>query len=337
MGPEALAQVLRPLAGMVPPERRADLLVGLAEGDDAAVYKLNDSTALVFTADFFPPVVDDPFTFGEIAAANALSDIYASGAEPVLALNLAAFPADMNGELISMVFQGGASKAGQAGCAVAGGHTITDKEPKYGLAVIGFAHPGKLLLKKGARPGDVLILTKPLGTGVITTASKAQDVEPSWIGAAIRSMKALNRDALRAFLAGQARAATDVTGFSLLGHGLEMAGKSGVDFSIDAKAIPFIPGARECVERKRIPGGTARNRKAFLDKVEFPDHASEQSLEWLRALLFSPETSGGLLGAIPPENAESCLASLLAAGVDAAIIGHCEPRSAGDSVIRLRY
>lgn len=130
MGPEALAQVLRPLAGMVPPERRADLLVGLAEGDDAAVYKLNDSTALVFTADFFPPVVDDPFTFGEIAAANALSDIYASGAEPVLALNLAAFPADMNGELISMVFQGGASKAGQAGCAVAGGHTITDKEPK---------------------------------------------------------------------------------------------------------------------------------------------------------------------------------------------------------------
>ena len=336
MGPEALAQVLRPLAGMVPPNLRSDLLVGLAEGDDAAVYRLNETTALIFTVDFFTPVVDDPFTFGQIAAANALSDIYATGGEPILALNLAAFPSDMDTETIGKVFLGGATVASSAGCAVAGGHTILDKEPKFGMAVLGLAHPDKLLLKKGARPGDVLILTKPLGTGVITTAAKAQDVKAAWIEAAILSMKALNRDSMRAFLAAQARAATDITGFSLLGHGLEMAEKSQVDFLIDAESIPFISGARQCVERKRVPGGTGRNKKAFLAKTEFLGRAAEPSMEWFRTLLFSPETSGGLLGAIPQDQAAACLAALQASGVESWAIGRCENRKTEVSKIRVQ-
>ncbi len=326
MGPEALAQVLRPLAGMVPPERQADLLVGLAEGDDAAVYRLNETTALIFTADFFTPVVDDPYTFGQIAAANSLSDIYATGGEPLLALNLAAFPADMDRDLIGQVFLGGASVASSAGCAVAGGHTILDKEPKFGMAVLGIAHPDRLLLKKGALPGDVLILTKQLGTGIITTAAKAQDVEASWIDGAIDSMKALNRDAMRAFLSAGAHAATDITGFSLAGHGLEIAEKSGVDFVIDAGALSFLPGAYECVGRGRVPGGTSRNRQAFSKNVGFVGHYASSEREAFRTLVFSPETSGGLLAAVPPEKAHACMDALHAAGIPFALIGRCEAK-----------
>jgi selenide,water dikinase len=325
MGPEALAQILRPLAGMVPPERQADLIVGLSEGDDAAVYRLNETTALIFTADFFTPVVDDPYTFGQIAAANSLSDIYATGGEPILALNLAAFPADMDKELIAQVFLGGATVASSAGCAVAGGHTILDKEPKFGMAVLGIAHPDRLLLKKGARAGDVLILTKALGTGIITTAAKAQDVQADWIEAAIGSMKTLNRDAMRAFLTAQARAATDITGFSLVGHALEIADKSSVNMEIDAKALRFLPGAFECVARKRIPGGAVRNRKAFETRVAFKGWSAEAVQEAFRTLVFAPETSGGLLGAVPPENADTCLGSLQDCGLEAAIIGRCLP------------
>lgn len=336
MGHEALAQVLRPLAGMVPPERQADLLVGLAEGDDAAVYRLNETTALIFTADFFTPVVDDPYTFGQIAAANALSDIYATGGEPLLALNLAAFPADMDKDLIGQVFVGGAALASSAGCAVAGGHTILDKEPKFGMAVLGIAHPDRLLLKKGAQPGDVLILTKQLGTGIITTAAKAQDVNADWLEAAICSMRTLNRDAMRAFLGAKASAATDITGFSLIGHALEIAGKSKVDLEIDALALEFLSGAYECVANKRIPGGTGRNRKAFEAHVVFEGWSSDKAQDIFRTLIFSPETSGGLLGAIPQENATLCLKALRAAGVQAAIIGQCH-KPAGDSpAIRFR-
>jgi selenide,water dikinase len=170
MGPQALAQVLRPLAGMVPPERADDLIAGLEEGDDAAVYRLNDDTALVFTVDFFTPVVDDPYDFGAIAAANALSDVYATGGEPLIALNIAAFPADLPPRVIAEIVRGGAEKAAEAGCAVAGGHTIQDDEPKFGMAVVGLAKPDRLFLKTGARPGDALVLTKPLGTGIISTA-----------------------------------------------------------------------------------------------------------------------------------------------------------------------
>ena len=334
MGPEALAQVLRPLADMVPPERRADLLVGLSEGDDAAVYRLNETTALIFTADFFTPVVDDPYTFGQIAAANSLSDIYATGGEPILALNLAAFPADMDKDLIGQVFLGGAALASSAGCAVAGGHTILDKEPKFGMAVLGIAHPDRLLLKKGAKEGDVLILTKPLGTGIITTASKAQDVESAWIDGAIDSMKKLNKDAMRAFLAAKARAATDITGFSLVGHALEIAEKSQIDLEIDARTLSFLTGAFECVARRRVPGGTGRNRKAFEARVSFNGWSAEAAQEGFRTLVFSPETSGGLLGAIPQENATKCLKALRAAGVQAAIIGRCHKPASDPPVIR---
>jgi len=326
MGPEALAQVLRPLAGMVPPERQADLLVGLAEGDDAAVYRLNETTALIFTADFFTPVVDDPYTFGQIAAANSLSDIYATGGEPILALNLAAFPADMDSNLIGQVFLGGAALASSAGCAVAGGHTILDKEPKFGMAVLGIAHPDRLLLKKGALPGDILILTKQLGTGIITTAAKAQDVEPSWIDGAIDSMKGLNRDAMRAFLCAGAHAATDITGFSLVGHALEIAEKSCVDLIIDATALNFLQGAYECVGRGRVPGGTKRNHHAFSKKVGFLGHWADSEREAFRTLVFSPETSGGLLAALPPESVQTCIETLRAAGIPSAVIGRCEAK-----------
>jgi selenide,water dikinase len=334
MGPEALAQVLRPLAGMVPPERRADLIVGLSEGDDAAVYRLNETTALIFTADFFTPVVDDPYTFGQIAAANSLSDIYATGGEPILALNLAAFPADMDKELISQIFLGGAELAASAGCAVAGGHTILDKEPKFGMAVLGIAHPDRLLLKKGAQAGDVLILTKALGTGIITTAAKAQNVESAWIDGAIDSMKKLNKDAMQAFLAAKARAATDITGFSLIGHALEIAEKSKVDLEINVEALNFLPGAFECVARKHVPGGAVRNRKAFEPRVRFKGWSAETKQEGFRTLVFAPETSGGLLGAIPPENAETCLATLRERGLEAAIIGRCLPLGGSASIIR---
>ncbi len=329
MGPEALAQVLRPLAGMVPPERRSDLLVGLAEGDDAAVYRLNDTTALIFTADFFTPVVDDPYTFGEIAAANALSDVYATGGEAILALNLAAFPADMDTGIIGAVFQGGASKAGEAGCAVAGGHTITDKEPKFGLAVVGIAHPDRLLLKSGARPGDALVLTKRLGTGIITTAAKAQKVDKVFLDAAIESMRSLNRDAMKCFLDAGVRAATDITGFSLAGHALEIAEKSSLDLEIHGEALDFLEGAADCVARSCVPGGTSRNRKAFSPNVTFNGRWASPEEEIFRTLVFSPETSGGLLAAVPETALASCMEALSRVQVTASVIGRCLPPAGG--------
>jgi selenide,water dikinase len=329
MGPEALAQVLRPLAGMVPPERRSDLIVGLAEGDDAAAYRLNDTTALIFTADFFTPVVDDPFTFGEIAAANALSDIYATGGEAILALNLAAFPADMDPDIIGAVFRGGASKAGEAGCAVAGGHTITDKEPKFGLAVVGIAHPDRLLLKSGARPGDALVLTKRLGTGIITTAAKAQKVDKVFLDAAIESMRRLNRDAMKCFLDAGVKAATDITGFSLAGHALEIAEKSRVEFEIRGEALDFLEGAADCAARSCVPGGTNRNRKAFSPNVAFGERWASPEEEIFRTLVFSPETSGGLLAAVPEASRASCMEALARAQVPAAVVGRCLSLSGG--------
>lgn len=326
MGPQALAQVLQPLAGMVPPERKADLLVGLAEGDDAAVYRINDDTALVFTADFFTPVVDDPYDFGAIATANALSDVYATGGEPIMALNIAAFPSDLDPAVIAAIVRGGAEKAAEAGCAVAGGHTIQDAEPKFGMAVVGFAKPDRLFLKTGARPGDALVLTKALGTGIITTAAKRGDVEPGVLAEAVASMKRLNRDAARIFLAAGVRAATDVTGFSFAGHALELAEKSGVGLVVHASALPFIGGAAECVRRGNVPGGALRNRSAYEGKVRFEGSLPPIDDDAFRTLLFAPETSGGLLAAVPKgalDEVLSELAALESSGVLAALVGEC--------------
>jgi selenide,water dikinase len=320
MGPEALAQVLRPLLELFPAESRPEILVGLAAGDDAAVYRLDDSRALVFTADFFTPVVDDPRDFGAVAAANALSDVYAMGGEPVLALNIASFPASLPPAVIEEVFRGGAEKAREAGCAVVGGHTIMSQEPTYGLAVVGFADPRKLLLKTGVRAGDALVLTKPIGVGVITTALKNGTASAASVAAALASMKTLNRDAARILARHGVRGCTDVTGFSLLGHGLELASKSAIGLRLRSGAIPLVVGTAEAADAGAFPGGTKRNRAAYEGSVRFARAVSERT----RSILFSPETSGGLLAAVPSAQAEACLAALRAAGVDAAVIGETD-------------
>lgn len=331
MGPEALAQVLRPLTAFVPPERRADLIVGLAEGDDAAVLRLDAERALVFTVDFFTPVVDDPADFGAVAAANALSDVYATGGEPLMALNVAAFPPDLDPAVIEAIVRGGAEKAAEAGCATAGGHTIQDAEPKFGLAVIGLAHPDRLFLKTGVRPGDSLVLTKPLGTGVITTWAKEGGADPAVLAGAVESMKRLNRDAARVFARYGVKGCTDVTGFSLVGHALELAEKSGVGLEIDSEALPILPGARAAVEGKFVPGGAKRNRSYYQGRVSFGSGVDET----LRVLCFAPETSGGLLAAVPGD-AEGCVRELRDLGVEASVIGRAlTAGSAGADAIRI--
>lgn len=325
MGPEALAQVLRPLAGLVPPERAASLIAGLEEGDDAAVYRLDDGKCLIFTTDFFTPIVDDPYDFGAIAAANALSDVYATGGEPVVALNIAAFPPDLPSEAIAEIVRGGAEKAAEAGCAVVGGHTIMDSEPKFGMAVIGFAHPDRVLLKSGARPGDALVLTKALGTGAITTAAKEEACPADVLAGAVESMKRLNRDALRVLLRHGVRACTDVTGFSLPGHALEMADKGGVGLRLFARALPYLDGAASLAAAGHLPGGAHRNRRYYEPRISFDAGLDEA----FHGLFFVPETSGGLLAAIPEGEADGCLQELRSAGLVAAIVGTVTERGTG--------
>jgi selenide, water dikinase len=317
MGPDALAAVLRPLARLFPEGSHPDILVGLEEGDDAAVYRVDDERALVFTADFFTPVVDDPCDFGAVAAANALSDVYAMGGEPVIALNLAGFPAVIPAEMASEIIRGGGEKAREAGCVVVGGHTISSQEPLYGLAVVGFVNPRRIFVKTALRDGDVLVLTKPLGVGVITTALKRGGMTAADVAPALASMKSLNRGAAALFSSFGVSACTDVTGFSLLGHTLELARKSGVGVRMDTGAIAFLPGAAAAGESGAFPNGTKNNRAAFESFVRFAPAVPEL----MRKLLFSPETSGGLLGAVHGSRAQSCLAALKEAGMQAMIVG----------------
>ncbi len=321
MGPEALAQVLRPLADLFPAGSRPELLVGLEAGDDAAVYSLDDSRALVFTADFFTPVVDDPYDFGAVAAANALSDVYAMGGEPALALNIAGFPSTLPADVISEIMRGGGEKAKEAGCVVVGGHTISSQEPTYGLAVIGFVDPRRMFVKTGVRAGDSLVLTKPLGVGVITTALKRGIAPAAVLARAVASMKVLNRDASRTLAARGVSACTDVTGFSILGHGLDLARKSSIGLRFHASRMHFIDGAMATGEAGAFPGGTKNNRAAFEPSVRFGSDIPELT----RRMLFSPETSGGLLAAVPERETEQCVAELKSAGIDAVIIGEADP------------
>jgi selenide,water dikinase len=283
-----------------------DLLVGLAAADDAAVYRLNESQAIIVTTDFFPPVVDDPYDFGAIAAANALSDIYAMGGELLLAINLAAFPDTLDVAILSEILRGGAEKVAEAGGIVAGGHSVNDREPKYGLAAIGLAHPNSILRKGGARPGDSLILTKPLGVGVITTALKRELAAADHVAAAVAGMKRLNRDAARAATAAAAHAMTDITGFGLLGHALEMAQQGGVDFQLRLSALPWLPGAVTYGQAGAFPGGAANNARHFGPLVTF----AEGITLLFQDLLFTPETSGGLLLALAPDAVAAYLAQV---------------------------
>ncbi len=289
--------MLRPVSNLFKPGENPALLVGLDGPDDAAVWKLDDERALVVTTDFFTPVVDTPYEYGAIAAANSLSDIYAMGGTPFLALNIAALPPDLPVEISSEILRGGAEKCQEAGVVVAGGHTIQDKEPKFGLVALGFVHPQKLLTKGGARPGDVLVLTKPLGFGVTTTALKRGQADEVDVSEVIGWMSRLNK--LGGQLASEfgLQGGTDVTGYSLLGHGWEMAQASGVGFRLDFGQIPFISGARKYAEAWIFPGGSSDNRLFYGAHVRFQAGISEME----QMLLFDAQTSGGLLLAVPPE------------------------------------
>jgi selenide,water dikinase len=295
IGADTLAQVLQPLRQRNVPSQ---LLVGLGAIDDAAVYQINEQQAIISTADFFPPVVDDPYTFGSIAAANALSDVYAMGGQVLMAINLVAWPESLDTSILSEVLRGGMDIVEQAGSVIAGGHSISDNEPKYGLAVTGTVHPEHILTKGGARPGDILILSKPLGTGLITTAQKQGKVSEDDMAAAIQSMTTLNRRASELLVqAGSAvHAVTDITGFSLLGHAWEMAAQSLTNMHFDYEALPRLPHIRHYAEAGCIPGGTRRNERALHTHVHFD--ASLHSLD--QAILFDPQTSGGLFAAIDP-------------------------------------
>jgi selenide,water dikinase len=293
------------------------LLVGLAAPDDAAVYRLNAEQAIIATVDFFPPVVDDPYAFGAIAAANALSDVYAMGGEPLMVINLAAFPDNLDVGILSDILRGGADKVREAGAVVAGGHTVTDKEPKYGMAVTGVVQPDRIITKQGARPGDTLVLTKALGTGVITTALKRGEASADNVEAAVASMSRLNRDSSRIARNHGVHAMTDVTGYSLLGHAHEMAHLSGVNLRIQHNALQWLPGARLYGEQGAFAGGLSRNRAYFEQWVHF-----EGSLDavW-QALLYDPQTSGGLLMAVSSDSVRTLLDEMATAGEVASIIG----------------
>ena len=289
--------MLRPVQNLFKPADYPELLVGLRNPDDAAVWQLDESRALVVTTDFFTPVVDDPYDYGMIAAANSLSDVYAMGGRPFLALNIAALPPDLPYEISGEILRGGAEKARQAGVVVAGGHTVQDKEPKYGLVVLGFVNPQKMLTKAGLRPGDVLVLTKPLGFGVTTTALKQQKASDEDVKEVIGWMGRLNEAAGQLAVEFDLRGGTDVTGFSLLGHGWEMAEASGVALHFDYAKIAFVGGARKYAEMWTFPGGGVDNCMHFGPHVRFADGIDEAS----QMLLFDPQTSGGLLLGVPPE------------------------------------
>jgi selenide,water dikinase len=321
--------VLRPLADLFPAADHPDLLVGLGAPDDAAVYRLNADQAVIATADFFPPVVDDPYAYGAIAAANALSDVYAMGGTPLFALNLAAFPEDLAAEVSGAILRGGADKVREAGAVIAGGHTITDREPKYGLAVTGLVRPGEMFTKGGARPGDRLVLTKPLGTGVITTALKNGQAEAADVEAAVASMLRLNRVAGQLGRQAGAHAVTDITGYSLLGHAHEMAHLSGARLVIDYAALPWLPGARRYAEAWTFPGGATRNAEYYARWVT----VARALTEWERQLLYDPQTSGGLLLAVPAESVPALRAGLASAGEAGWEIGSVEPGQ-GELLIR---
>jgi len=295
MGPELLAQVLRPLGGMFPAKEFPDLLVGLEASDDAAVYRISDELAIILTLDFFAPVVDDPYDYGAIAAANAMSDVYAMGGEVVLALNICGFPIDLPSKMVSEILRGGAEKVAEAGAALAGGHTVIDKEPKYGLAVVGFVHPDHIATKSAAKAGDVLILTKPLGVGVIASALKREVAKPEHVREAVEVMKTLNRKAARLMQQVGVDAVTDITGFALLGHAQEMAEKSGVGIRLDLESVPFLEGAKGYAQEQLFPAGARRNQNCYAPHIRFAPSIPE----WMQMLLYTPETSGGLLIAVP--------------------------------------
>ena len=298
------------------------LIVGYDKSDDASVYVVSDDTAIVQTTDFFPPIVDDPFLYGQIAATNALSDVYAMGGAPKLALNIMCLADSMDDETVREILRGGYDKAYEAGAIITGGHTIHGAEPIYGLAVTGFVHPKRVLTNSGAKPGDVLILTKPLGVGILTTAAKADLVKPETMNAIYKQMAALNKTARDIMLRFDVHSCTDVTGFSLMGHSCEMAEASGVTLRIDADAVPMLDGAREMARMGMLPAGAYRNRDFFGPRVQMgPDVPLD-----LADVLFDPQTSGGLLVSVDASQADALVSRLRDEDLPAAVIGQVAER-----------
>lgn len=309
---------MRLLAGLFPENEYPEMLIGLGEPDDAAVYRLDETRALISTTDFFTPVVDDPWTYGAIAAVNSMSDVYAMGGDVLFCLNVAGFPDSVSAETVSQVFAGGATKVREAGAIIAGGHTVNSPEPFYGLSVIGMAHPDQVMRKGGARPGDRLFLTKPLGTGIITTAAKVTgpaesaesrsrrraegrpDLQPAHLEAAVLSMLRLNRAAAHAAAAAGVQGATDITGYGLLGHAAEMAAASGREagagLRLYAAEMPALPGVWDYITGRYLTRNSSRNPETFGEVVRFAPHVTDAQ----RTLLWEAETSGGLLLAVPP-------------------------------------
>jgi selenide,water dikinase len=313
---------LLPLLGLLPEVRDPKVLVGSATSDDAAVYKINDDLALVLTTDFFTPIVDRPYDFGAVAAANALSDVYAMGGKPLTALNLVGFPDQkLPVEVLADILRGAADKAAEAGIAIVGGHTIKSEEPIFGLAVVGTVHPKKVLSNAGAQPGDALILTKPIGLGIITTAAKNGEDKRGAITDAIRVMGTLNRAAAEVLAGFEVHALTDVTGFGLLGHLRNVTAASGVTAHVFADAVPVLAAAREYVLAGIAPGGTHSNWKFLSDWVRFDPALSKED----QLLLCDAQTSGGLLASVPAADAEKLVAALIEATViDVSVIGQVE-------------
>lgn len=334
---------MRQLAGFFPATEHPEVLVGLSEPDDAAIYQIDATRALVQTVDFFTPIVDDPWTYGAIAAANAMSDVYAMGGEVVVCLNLAGFPNDLESDVIAQIFAGGAAKVREAGAAISGGHTINSPEPFYGLSVTGMIHPDRVMRKGGARPGDRLFLTKPLGTGIITTAAKRTgpaespadrtarhgqgkpDLDPAHLDAAVASMLKLNRAAARAAQTANVRAGTDITGFGLLGHATEMMQGAGgnVGLHIYAAEVPTLPGVWEYIAAGYLTGARLRNPAHFAPHVRFADNVTEAQ----RLLLWEAETSGGLLLAVPGSQIETFRIACADQGQACWEIGEATPRA----------
>jgi selenide,water dikinase len=317
LGADLLSEALTGLGAEPAPDA---LIAGLHPPDDAAAYRVSDDLAIIGTLDFFPPLVDDPRTFGEIAAANAVSDVFAMGGRVLFALSIAAFPEELPRDVMAEIFAGASSKVREAGGTLAGGHTIRDPEPKYGLAVIGAAHPDRLLRKGGARPGDELLLTKPLGTGLLVSGQRQGRTSADDLATAIDGMRSLNRAASEVLVANGVTAATDVTGFGLLGHGLEMARASGTRLVFAAGALPVMTGALELARAGVETGGGAHNRRFVTSDLTLGADLPAE----LVTVAHDPQTSGGLLAAVAPERMDAVQDGLAAAGVDAWVVGGVE-------------
>jgi len=324
IGPETLSKIL----GKLPKMENKNLIVGIETSDDAAVYKLNDETAIIQTLDFFTPVVDDPYTFGQIAAANSLSDVYAMGGKPTVALNIVCFPSCLSIDILGEILKGGADKVIEAGAVVIGGHTVDDNEPKYGLSVMGVVHPDKVLKNYGAKIGDVLIITKPLGTGIINTAIKGEIASEQAYNEAVKVMSTLNKYAGEIIVNYDITACTDITGFGLMGHAYEMASASQVTLKLFKDKIPYIESAKEYAQMGLVPAGSYNNRNYIEGKYEFND-----TPEWMKDILFDPQTSGGLIITCSREESEKLMSELSRLELPSSIIGEAMERQGEKCII----